>query len=333
MMTRAMIVVCAAAMLAGCGASSNFVPRGDRAATTAVTPKGVIGRPAVQATALRVMSFNVRVATLLDVTNHWTWRKDVLVDTIRGFGPDVLGTQELLDEQAAYIQAELPQYAFVGAGRNNGKLSGGEMCGIFYRRDRFRQVDAGHFWLSDEPDEPGSRSWGSWFTRMTTWVKLAPLAGGGEPFYVFNTHFDVGSERARRESAKLIRRQIAKLAGSAPVVITGDFNDTEGTDTYQTLLAGKTGPRLIDAFRHVHPQRRADEATHHGFDGDTQGQRIDWILTSPTLEPVDAAIVRHHDDGRYPSDHYPVTAVLKLKSQGLATAIVPAAPAPLSRAQ
>ena len=270
------------------------------------------------------MSFNVRVATVMDARNHWLFRKDLLAQTIREFGPDVLGTQECLDEQAEYLQKELRDYAFIGAGRTNGKVSGGEMCGIFYRTDRLRRLDSGHFWLSDTPDEPGSKSWGSWFTRMVTWVKLEPI-GGGPALYVFNTHFDVASERARRESAKLLRQRIRDIAGSAPTIVTGDFNDTEGTDTYRTLAAGRT-PRLVDAFRHVYPRPRRDEATHHGFKGKTRGERIDWIFTTPDLVPVDASIVRNSDDGRYPSDHYPVTAVVTMKTPMPATAAVDRAP-------
>ena len=335
MMTRVMLLLAAAAvMLSGCSRSHNATTMAPvmslapiskpRPTASASLPPGP-GAGAIGSPALRVMSFNVRVRTIMDVMNPWRSRRETLVEAIRQFQPDVLGTQELLDAQADYLEDALPQYAFVGAGRSNGKRSGGEMCGIFYRSDRFRLVDSGHFWLSDTPEEPGRKSWGTWFTRMTTWVKLQPLTNGGASggaFYVFNTHFDVGGERARQESAKLLRERIAVMTSGAPVVITGDFNTTEGTATYQTLLAGPggRGPKFTDAYRDVHPVATRDEATRHGFDGSTRGERIDWIIASPGFDPVEAAIVRHNRDGKYPSDHFPVTAVLRLTPTTLATA-------------
>ncbi len=43
-----------------------------------------------------------------------------------------------------------------------------------------------------------------------------------------------------------------------------------------------------------------------------RARRIDFILGSAECRVTDADIVRASRDGRYPSDHYPVTAVLKL---------------------
>jgi endonuclease/exonuclease/phosphatase family metal-dependent hydrolase len=40
--------------------------------------------------------------------------------------------------------------------------------------------------------------------------------------------------------------------------------------------------------------------------------RIDWILTSPAVITSYAAINAHCDQGRYPSDHLPVQAVITL---------------------
>ena len=82
---------------------------------------------------LRVMSFNLRTPTIIDGFNHWSFRKDVIVETIREFDPDVLGTQECVVSQAQYLRDEFPEYDFVGAGRNDGKQRG-EMCGVFFKR-------------------------------------------------------------------------------------------------------------------------------------------------------------------------------------------------------
>lgn len=45
-----------------------------------------------QHTDIRVMTFNIRYGTAKDGENHWDLRKDFLIETIRAFGPDLLGT-------------------------------------------------------------------------------------------------------------------------------------------------------------------------------------------------------------------------------------------------
>lgn len=269
---------------------------------------------------LRVMSFNVRVAIFIDARNHWTFRKDLLVQTIRNFDPDLLGTQEALASQSDYLRRHLSDYEFVGAGRSNGKRRG-EMCGVFFKRHRFERLDEGHFWLSTTPDVPGSKSWGAWAPRMVTWVKLRDRTDGNV-FCLFNTHFDNLGRRARAESARLLRAKIADIAGNRPVVITGDFNADENSTPYRTLLAGdlRGGQGLVDTYREVHRAASADRVgTRHAFGGGVSGPRIDWIVTSRSFKTVDASIDRTNAGGRYPSDHFPVTAVVRpLASQPVA---------------
>lgn len=255
---------------------------------------------------VRIMSFNLRCPVVIDLHNHWQFRKALVVQTIRQFDPDVLSTQECVLEQANYLRQQLPDYTFVGAGRNDGKQSG-EMCAVMFKRDKFDQLDAGHFWLSLDPSRPGSKSWGSAFTRMVTWVKLRAKSDA-RVFFVFNTHFDVFGSKARIESAKLLRSRMQQLAADAPAVVTGDFNDRPDSPTYRALLGGVT---LSDTFRAAHLTHGDAEGTRHGFGGNRSGPRIDWILASPGFTTVAAGIDHTRDGGRYPSDHFPAVAVVR----------------------
>lgn len=128
-----------------------------------------------------------------------------------------------------------------------------------------------------------------------------------------NTHFDHRGRQARLESARLIRRRAAEVLPEMPAILTGDFNTTEDGEPYAALVRGDTGDRtrLIDAYRTVHAERRADEASFNGWKLVEEGSRIDWILHSDHLTAVEAAIDRTNDAGRFPSDHYPVEAVLE----------------------
>ncbi len=287
--------------------STQAVPQ--RTDVRSAAPVAAVTTPPDQPLELRVMSFNIRVKTILDAFgNSWDSRKALLVRTVRDFDPDVLGTQECLASQADYLRQELPDYAFVGVGRDDGRR-GGEMCGVFYKRARFDKIGSGFFWLSSTPEKPGSKSWGSSFTRMVTWVKLHPRQGG-EDFCVFDTHFDVYGARARLESARLLRQRMQTIAPEMPCIITGDFNDRPGSPAYRTLLASSNGQPLIDTFRAVKSTRPGTDGTRHDFGGGTDGPRIDWIVTNG-FETVDAKILHTHQGSKFPSDHFPVAAVLK----------------------
>ena len=265
---------------------------------------------------LRVMSFNVRFGTAPDGPNRWELRHGLLVRTIRKFDPDLLGVQEALDFQCDAIAGGLgDHYVFHGAGREDGGDKG-EFVGIFYRRARFERLAAGNFWLSGTPDTPGSRDWDAELTRMASWVRLRDLrvrgSGAAATVLFLNTHWDHMGKTARFESAKVIRRKVREVNPSGPVVIVGDFNAREDDEEYAELLraADDDGPRYVDAFREIHPSRQADEASFHAFKGGREGSRIDWIVHSEDLKAVEADMDRSSEDGRYPSDHYPVTAVL-----------------------
>jgi len=263
-----------------------------------------------EAPALRVMSFNLRTSTIFDLHNTWGLRKALLVKSIRAYQPDLLGTQECQLQQARYLRKQLPGYGFVGAGRSDGEAAG-ERVGLFYRKSRFIAQDTGHFWLSDTPKRPGSETWDGLLPRMVTWARLKKRTTG-DTLYMFNTHFSAFGDDARRKSARLLKTRIRQIAGNTPTIITGDFNAPEHSRPHNIMLSTSHthAPRLRDTFRHVFPDRSQNLGTLHGFDGNASGERIDWILASTHFNPTDAAIKRYHDDGRYPSDHFPVTATL-----------------------
>jgi endonuclease/exonuclease/phosphatase family metal-dependent hydrolase len=277
-----------------------------------------ISRPASAAdpaAELRVMSFNIRYGTANDGDNNWTKRREFLVETIRAFDPDLLGTQETLDFQRDYIAGQLEGYEHVSAGRNDGKESG-EMAAVFYRAARFEKLDGGHFWLSESPDVPGSKSWDSALTRIATWVKLRdkqhPRA---RPLVFFNTHFDHMGQEARLRSAELLRRRIDDLAPETPVIVTGDFNCGEDAAPHAMLfgISGRQRSRVIDTYRAAHPDQQPGEGTFSGFQaGRVEGARIDWIGCSRGFRVLAAEIDRTERNGHTPSDHFPVTAILEL---------------------
>lgn len=265
-------------------------------------------------TDLRVMSYNIRYGTAKDGENHWDKRKEFLVETIKAFNPDLLGTQETLAFQRDYLAEQLSGYEVLGVGRDDGKEAG-EMAALYFKRARFEKLDGGHFWLSETPTVPGSKSWDTSLTRMVTWVKLRDkLQPKAKPLMYFNTHFDHRGEQARVESAKLIRRKVEEAVKTCRVIVIGDFNAGEDSGPHQAFFGVVDGkPSLMrDAFRVTHLKREANEGTFSAFKAEaTSGPRIDWIGVSADWDVLKAEIDRTAREGRTPSDHFAMTAVIR----------------------
>ncbi|PCJ59794.1 MAG: endonuclease [Candidatus Hydrogenedentota bacterium] len=263
---------------------------------------------AMSETEISVMTFNIRYGTADDGDNAWEHRKDIVVNTIKEYQPDIIGTQETLDFQAAYLNEQLPEYASFGMGR---KFNGtGERVDIFYKTEKVAPIESGHFWLSETPDVPGSRGWDAALPRMTSWGKFWHMESKAY-FYVFNTHYDHRGEVARQNSSVLLTKSIKKIAKKYPVILLGDFNaGGEISQPWKTL-----NKKLLTDLWTTAPKIVGPPLTFGGFNDPVPGKtnRIDWILFRGEMEPIYCETVLYKEDGRYPSDHYPVFGRLILK--------------------
>ena len=208
-------------------------------------------------------------------------------------------------------------YKRFGVGAKDGK-SEGEHCAIMYRAAAFTLKDSGTFWLSNTPNVPGSVSYGNdGFPRIVTWGRFAVKDTGYE-FYLYNSHFDHLSQNSREKSALQLMDKIAKRSPKAPFVVTGDLNvheDNVVTKYFKgnAKIDGEANPiPLFDTFRVLYPDE-TNARTAHGFTGGIVGDKIDYIYLQ-TKNVVGAHINHFNVDGRYPSDHYPVVATVKLPS-------------------
>ncbi len=266
--------------------------------------------PQPEGRSLAVMSFNIRYGTADDGQNSWPQRRELVFDVIREHDPDVLGVQEALRFQLDEIGAAVPGYAELGVGRDDGREAG-EYSAVLYQADRFEVSESGTFWFSDEPEAVGSIDWGANLPRICTWARLMEK-GSSRAFYLFNVHLDHQSQESRQRSAELLVERIGARAHADPVVVTGDFNAGEDNPAMLYLVgAGEPVPgiKLRDSFRLVHPEA-VEVGTFNGFEGRTAGPKIDAVLVSGSWNVESAAIVRVSRDGRYPSDHFPVVAVV-----------------------
>ena len=253
----------------------------------------------VAAEDLKVMSFNVRTITGPDGPNRWEMRKDLFADTIRKMDPDVIGTQELAQQQGDDTVARLPDFAWFGRDRFGGHKD--EHMGMFYRKDRLKLIKSGDFWLSDTPDKVASITWGNVFPRMVNWALFERLSDH-KRFYLLDTHFPYrdSDEEARSKSANELAAWVKKLPAGTPAIITGDFNTGPDSESHRMLTE-----TFKDAWLTA-SEKKGPEETFHNFTGNAT-KRIDWILYRG-LEVKRVETITTSKDGRYPSDHFPVQA-------------------------
>jgi endonuclease/exonuclease/phosphatase family metal-dependent hydrolase len=261
---------------------------------------------------LRVMSFNVRNSFARDGVNHWESRKGLVYNVIRDYAPDVLGLQEANSFQLEELCHEFSEYGKVGEGSMGG--SKGQYSAILFLKERFKLTDSGNFWLSETPTEP-SKSWGSSHHRICTWAELLDRKSQ-QTVYVYNTHMDDGSRKAREKGARMIMNHIQEKAAKSPFVFMGDFNAPEDSEVLKIIKGDSEarqnlGMQMVDSFRVLYPDREK-VGTYNGFTGQSDGPKIDYIMVKPSMRVIDASILQTNRRGRYPSDHFPVTAELGL---------------------
>lgn len=257
---------------------------------------------------LCVMTYNLRYASATP-PNAWPQRRPLMRELITNVAPDIMGTQEGLQTQLQDLASDLPDYDWVGIGRDDGKVKG-EFMAVFYRKARLEALATNHFWLSDTPEIPGSTTWGNSNRRMVTWLKFRDRLTGGE-FFLFNTHFDHQIQPAREKSAELVRKRVTELETKLPVILIGDFNAAaEANKAYEILTNGNF---FADAWTTATTRHNEGIGTFNDFKpGIRPGARIDWILTRGAVTVERAETVTFSRDGQFPSDHFPVVAWLKL---------------------
>lgn len=263
---------------------------------------------------LRLATFNVRFPSDDDGENRWEHRRQLFFETFRSLDADVVGVQEAYASQLKEIVEEIPEYAYVGVARDDGKEAG-EFSAILYRKKRFDVKDQSTFWLSDTPDVVGSNTWEAACNRVSTWIHLVDRATQRE-VAIYNAHFDHKSKLARENSPKCIVEQIRKNKhDEIPLILMGDFNSTPQTPQMQYLLNAETSDSPIAFEDTLRGEEEGQQATFHGWEGRTQGAPIDFVLVAGSPTIVEGKIVRHHEGERYPSDHYPVTAHVRYDAQ------------------
>ena len=250
-------------------------------------------------TPITIATYNIRYNTKNDGINAWPNRKEEVKALIRFHEFDIFGTQEALRDQLDGI-AELPEFAFFGAGRDDGQQAG-EHSAIFYKKDRFEILKSGNFWLSETPDKPGKGWDATCCNRICSWAQFRDKTTK-KKFYFFSVHFDHQGVKARQESGKLMVQKIKEIAKDEPVVLVGDLNSTPETEQVKAIET-----ILSDSYKATAQPPYGPVGTFNSFKFDApMKNRIDYIFVKKGIDVLKYGVLTDAKDQRYPSDHQPV---------------------------
>ena len=266
------------------------------------------------------MTFNIRYGTANDGENRWTNRRDMLFALLRTENPDLIGLQEALRFQIDEILAAVPGYAVVGVGRDDGKAAG-EMSAILFRTGALPRGRERHVLVLGHAGDPR-------------------LEDVGQPHHA---HLVVGPlRRSRRHRLHPLqpapRSRVAAVAreehGAAAAAHHGAAHPLRAGHRHRRLQRRRVEPRAARAGRpggsgggagrgrrrrrsstpsaRCIATRRRSARSPASPSGRRRATRSTTCWCSRARPSSTPAIVRTSDGRRYPSDHFPVTARIRL---------------------
>ncbi len=279
----------------------------------------VLAAPDLGAETIKVLSCNVRVPQPEDerAGDGWEARRELCGDVIVNQQADVVCLQEARSYQVEELKRRLPKFDVTGMSHPTREVV--QNNAIMYSRERFELISSGGFWYSQQPHVAGSKGWDTASPRHANWARFRVRGGrdgNNTEFIVWNTHFDHKGQQAREEQARMtVEASAAFDPIGIPQILAGDMNAKSNNRAIETLVEGG----WHDTYAALHGP--ADPGfTFHGFLGDRRqakgkGNKIDWIFTRGDVETLGAEIIRDGRNGRFPSDHYFLSATLDLPSK------------------
>ena len=255
------------------------------------------------------MTYNIRFDNPADGENAWPNRIQKVAHVIQKYDPDLIGIQEALHHQLEDLIRMLPDYRYIGVGRDDGKEKG-EYSAILYKNERFGLLSNNTYWLSETPEVPGSKSWDAAITRLVTTARFYDKNLKLE-FVALNTHFDHIGENARLMSSIFIHGYVTGTRSQSedlPFIVTGDFNFERTEPPYAALVMNNL---LLDT-----KPANDTTGTYCGFEvGGIDCRPIDYIFHTREWVLQNYKVADDNNGKHYPSDHLPVLAELKLNTE------------------
>lgn len=304
------IVTCRLCSALGLLLALSFVfPDGGSVVFGETVPAELGFRERKSGTSIRIVTANIRHPKTEDdeAGVGWEHRKDICRRVLTAQNADIICCQEARIPQIEYLLEGMPGFVYFGMGNREPVIPSNP---ILYSTVRFEKTGSGVFWLSKTPGVKGSKSWGSAAPRYVNWISLREKKTG-RSLVVWNTHFDYLSREARENGARVMLGMCSKLPVDAPQLFTGDFNAYAGSRAIDMIKQGGWTDTYAEMHGSKDPGLTAHQFRGAAFAAEPQGaarKKIDFVFKRGALKTVASEVVRDSIGGRYPSDHYFVSA-------------------------
>ncbi len=262
---------------------------------------------------LRICSYNIQYPN--ENGCKWTYRLDALKGFVKEYRPDIIGSQEpYISQIEDMVEAWEGEYAWFGINNRNETrppyYPSAAFNPVFYRKDRLELLDWGIVWYTPKATE---RGYGADYSRFMIWAKFRDLRTSME-FYHFNSHFDHRGEEAKRVAAGILVETVKMIAGDMPAVLTGDYNSTETSPAYSTIMNCGFLNNAKLAVKNPKNYLYYSQARYKSINTVSQKDvHIDHIFFTPDNSEMESwELVIKTFGGYYGSDHLPIVVDWKI---------------------
>ncbi|MGT2715651.1 endonuclease/exonuclease/phosphatase family protein [Streptococcus respiraculi] len=255
---------------------------------------------------ITVATYNIKNAQPVEKIEHnWTHRKKELLQLICSRKWDIIGLQEVTEEQWQDF-ARLEEFERLGTVRDTEEY--GEYNPILFRKTKYRCLESETFWLSPTPQKMSKADcWKAACFRIATWAVLQDKETGKE-ILVINTHFDHMSRLAREESAKQVL-DFVQSQSYQEVILMGDLN-AESDEPFYPILCQFFTDVSVAVGQCMGPKGSfIDEDFPEEIEG-KKLEKIDYIFVAGTFAIQTVEVVAEKRGNFYPSDHLPIECQL-----------------------
>ena len=271
---------------------------------------------------IRLISFNILYDYGADKPYSWQSRRENIFSLLRFHAPDVFCLQEPLQNQVEDLADYFNDYSHITAGCSDG-VSEGQHMTTFFLKDKFEMLEHGKFGLSEKPEKLGFVGWDAKNPRLALWVKLFQRSTTN-CFCVINTHLDHIGENARQQSALLIGRRAADISNDLPILLCGDFNANNDSQTYRNIkdsgfIDCADIPTALNynqpySYHRFYLEEEIDRYLEEYKDDPRVLKVIDHIFFKGAVRVLRHGILGDNYAGIYPSDHFPKICDLLLEA-------------------
>lgn len=230
-------------------------------------------------------------------------RGELMMPLLLSYEPDSIGTQENggYTDWLEFFAEKLPNYGRVGLVSSGDPDTSQHQSGnhIFFNADKYNCLDWNTIWLSHTPNFISSYQHG--LLRTCTWIILENKDTGFRYVHM-NAHLAFENDEFNLFQMKLLQKLMLSFYElGLPVFLTGDFNTSEGSGSYEYMVSAD---EIADSKYEA--EKTMSGGTFRGW-GDrdlSDGVPIDFcMITGQVMDVHEYEIIDTYVDGVALSDH------------------------------